>query len=439
MQNNQCNLITTDICISIIIPVYNVEKYIGECLESVIGQSLKNIEIICINDGSTDHSLAILNEYATRDERIKIIDYKQNKGPAFARNCGIKNAEGGYIIFVDADDMIAENSLLALYEKIESAKADGVTFDLESLYEDGVDHTDIIKFEPHKSDYPEVYTGQTLFTLQRQNDDLQVMTCLYMWKRKFLMENNLLFHEGIIHEDDPFTICALIHTKRMIYLKKVCYLYRRRKNSITTKSHSCEHLIGRIEGQTDILRSLAKHNDTIETDFRKSLTDLILARRHYNRIRLIRLIRNDEQDLKLYAENFESYMEWQSIMRADYYDISGVMDAHTYKKLLKYNTIIVYGIGRVGMEVVKLLEEYEIRNYVTAVTKKDQSILGLNLHSEEIADLAENFKDVLVLLAVGKNLQGILMKTAVNLGFRDVVKATEFFSDEINVELVEDD
>ena len=93
--------------ISVIIPVYNVEKYLSECLDSVISQTLKDIEIICVNDGSTDNSLQILKEYASKDTRIKIID-KENEGQGYARKVGLDVANGEYILFCDSDYYYSE-------------------------------------------------------------------------------------------------------------------------------------------------------------------------------------------------------------------------------------------------------------------------------------------------------------------------------------------
>ena len=100
--------------ISVIIPVYNTEKYLRQCLDSVVNQTLKDIEIICINDGSTDNSLQILNEYASSDNRIKLINLIANKGVSFARNFGIRLSKGRYIGFVDSDDWID----LSFYENL---------------------------------------------------------------------------------------------------------------------------------------------------------------------------------------------------------------------------------------------------------------------------------------------------------------------------------
>ena len=96
--------------VSIVIPVYNVEKYLKQCLESVVNQTLDKIEVICINDGSTDNSLNILKEYEKKYNNIIIID-QENKGPGFARNIGMKRASGKYIYFLDSDDYIELNAM----------------------------------------------------------------------------------------------------------------------------------------------------------------------------------------------------------------------------------------------------------------------------------------------------------------------------------------
>ena len=110
--------------VSVIIPVYNTEKYLRRCLDSVCNQTLRDIEIICINDCSTDNSLSILEEYAGNDNRIKLIDFKENKGAAVARNTGIDMAEGKYIGFVDSDDFVDLDFYEKLYTKAVETGAD---------------------------------------------------------------------------------------------------------------------------------------------------------------------------------------------------------------------------------------------------------------------------------------------------------------------------
>ena len=104
--------------ISVIVPVYNVEKYLSECLDSIINQTLKDIEVICVNDGSTDSSLSILQDYASKDDRIKIID-KKNEGLGYTRKVGLDNAIGDYILFCDSDDKyISDDVFEKLYNEI---------------------------------------------------------------------------------------------------------------------------------------------------------------------------------------------------------------------------------------------------------------------------------------------------------------------------------
>ena len=107
--------------VSVVIPVYNVEPYLSECLDSVCKQTLKNIEIICINDGSTDRSLTVLQKYSERDKRIHIIN-QNNQGLSYSRNVGIRQAKGRYVYFLDSDDYITHNALETLVHTMENTK-----------------------------------------------------------------------------------------------------------------------------------------------------------------------------------------------------------------------------------------------------------------------------------------------------------------------------
>ena len=119
--------------VSIIVPVYNVEKYLGKCLESLLVQTLKDIEIICVNDGSTDDSLAVLQNFAAEDKRIKVIN-QVNKGVSAARNAGLDNACGEYVMFVDSDDWIEPETCAECYEKIVADKADLLLFNFQDVF-----------------------------------------------------------------------------------------------------------------------------------------------------------------------------------------------------------------------------------------------------------------------------------------------------------------
>jgi len=130
--------------VSIIIPVYNSERHLSSCLESAIGQSYENIEIILINDGSTDNSGMMCDEYANKDKRIKVI-HKKNSGPSSARNAGIESARGEFIFFLDADDYIEKDAINLLVENYRQTKADVVIGDFRKIKNDFIeDRKDIL-------------------------------------------------------------------------------------------------------------------------------------------------------------------------------------------------------------------------------------------------------------------------------------------------------
>ncbi len=125
--------------ISIIIPVYNTEKYLRQCFESVFRQTFSEYEIICVNDGSTDSSQEIIEMYKERNDFIKNITYKKNYGPSIARNAGLKVATGKYILFLDSDDMILPETLEGLYKCSEQNELDIIYFDMHKIYEKDIE------------------------------------------------------------------------------------------------------------------------------------------------------------------------------------------------------------------------------------------------------------------------------------------------------------
>ena len=214
--------------ISVIVPVYNVEKYLSECLDSIINQTLKEIEIICVNDGSKDNSLSILKEYASKDKRIKIID-KENEGLGYTRKVGLENANGEYILFCDSDDYYAElTAFEELYNHIEKLKVDVVIFGF-------IQKNEIDNLIDYRSNY-NIYPQKEVFSyLDIDNIFLtEVMTWLKIYSKKFLDNyDNWYFPKHTFYEDNPFHYQILFRSK-LSYLNKYFYVYRIRQNSIMT-------------------------------------------------------------------------------------------------------------------------------------------------------------------------------------------------------------
>lgn len=211
-----------EIKVSVIIPVYNVEKYIRQCLESIINQTLKDIEIIIVNDGTRDNSMKIVEEYIL-DERIRVIN-KENGGLSSARNTGILAAQGKYICFIDSDDFIEKSMLEELYNIIEEKNFDVVDSDI-FLYDN---KTHEIKERKNK-EYLKIHKGLILW----EKYNVEVVNKIY--KKSFLLGNNVFFEEGIIHEDELFSIKILLSTNKIEHINKSFYYYRiNRSGSIMT-------------------------------------------------------------------------------------------------------------------------------------------------------------------------------------------------------------
>lgn len=216
--------------ISIIIPVYNTEKYLNECLDSIVNQTFQDFEIICINDGSTDGSLKILNEYAQRDNRFIIIS-QDNQGQGVARNRGIKTANGKYIMFLDSDDWLNTNTFELCYKQIKECKNDFVMFGYSNYYEERnllVPNTTKLKsFKGTKNKSINLKTLDIPF----YNNSFSVTQ---IYSKEFLDKNNIRFSVDKNGEDILFVSKAIIESSSISIIDKPLYVYRRRMFSTTT-------------------------------------------------------------------------------------------------------------------------------------------------------------------------------------------------------------
>lgn len=213
---------------SIIIPVYNVERYLRDCLDSVLRQSFADWEAVCVNDGSSDGSAIILEEYARKDDRIKVIS-QPNGGLSAARNAGMKAAKGDYVLFLDSDDWLEPNALDVLSEQLDGE--DMLCFSGRRFFEatNSYNQSDVLLEKTYQSgmDY---YNENAL----QHRDFAFVCVVLRAYKRSFLTENNLVFKAGIFHEDNLFTPIACYCAQKVRQIKDCLYDYRLRSNSITT-------------------------------------------------------------------------------------------------------------------------------------------------------------------------------------------------------------
>lgn len=218
-----------DELISVIIPVYNVEQYLKRCLESVINQTYKNIEIICINDGSTDKSLNILENYKTQDNRIKVFN-QENKGLSETRNRGINLAEGKYIFFIDSDDWLELNALESLMSKIILEEIDIVIGGINKVYFNKKIKVVLncnSKNIYNPSEYIESAINEKKFVVNVWNK---------LYKKEILLKNKIKFKEGRLYEDFLFTLQYLLKCRKIYITENIVYNYFLfRENSIVNK------------------------------------------------------------------------------------------------------------------------------------------------------------------------------------------------------------
>ena len=252
--------------ISVIIPVYNVEEYLRECVDSVINQTYKNIEILLIDDGSTDSSGRICDEYAAKDERIRVV-HQQNAGPSKTRNTGLNNAKGKFIYFVDSDDYIESNTLELLLNTAEANGADLVFFDAHSFSDDGAN----IGQGYVVSGTYESGNGYDVLTALHKNKDYHCAIYLLLIQKQLLDENNISFLESsYCSEDMLFTYQVYCSAKKVSQCKNTLYHRRYRANSIVTSKkserhfRSCRDVYGEIR---DFSEKIGKSGDYMATEY----------------------------------------------------------------------------------------------------------------------------------------------------------------------------
>lgn len=223
--------------ISIILPIYNVEPYLKECLESIINQKLNDIEIICIDDCSTDNSFNILKEYELKDSKIRIFRQKENLGQGSARNLGILESKGEFITFVDPDDYISTEMYEKMYNQAISLNSDVVMCGVQKFLEQT---GEFCFYNPFKI-FKNIYESKNVTLLSEKNlekyeiKQLILISPDFSWnkiyRRDFILQNNIQFSNTRSYQDVIFVMSALLLAENISYIKEDFYTYRVRETS----------------------------------------------------------------------------------------------------------------------------------------------------------------------------------------------------------------
>ena len=279
------------VLVSIIVPVYNVEKYIDKCLNSLVNQTLKNIEIIVVNDGTKDNSQKIIDKYTKKYSFIRSY-IKENGGLSSARNYGLKHAKGEYIAFVDSDDFVDKNMFEQMYLYAKNNKYDIVVCDTINVYND-------------KQSY-------RISNLKYSDDDVKnyiispPMACIRIYKKNIF--EKVSFKEGILYEDLNLTPSLVQYTKKIGFINKGYYYYYQRINSIMKQTNFNEKLL-------DIFEVLNNNYDLLYNTYPEEIEYLYIT--HLLRTTTLRFLDFDKKIIRKYLRKIndeieEKFPNWRS-------------------------------------------------------------------------------------------------------------------------------
>ena len=342
--------------VSVIIPVYNVEKYLPDCLDSVLGQTMRELECICIDDASPDRGGEILDEYAAREERVRVLHLPENHMQGYGRNRGLEMAEGKYVYFLDSDDMITPNAMEELYQLAERDDLEGIYFDSQVLLES----EDLATYAEYyickrTGEYPdEVMTGQALMELFMENREWMVFVQRQFWRRDYLMENKIFSPERTEHEDELFSFMAALLARRVRYTRKDYFIHRYRSDSVMTRPPHPKDFVGYFRIFTRAIEFADEHQ------LSGPGVDGFIAHMYSCALRFQDDFRRKADPAEwLLPDELGKYFLFGSIQKSQ--EIMREQDELLWGPLFSYDSIWLYGAGRVARRVFVRLRSCGIR------------------------------------------------------------------------------
>ncbi|MBR2179778.1 MAG: glycosyltransferase [Selenomonadaceae bacterium] len=427
--------------VSILIPIYNVEKYLRQCLDSVVNQTLKDIEIICINDGSTDNSLEIIKEFATKDSRIKIIN-KKNTGYGHSMNCGLEISQGEYIGIIESDDFADLNMFEVLYNHAKNSNAEIVR---SNHFEQIDEHSKFI--EVLREDlYNQIFTPrlQDYYFFSRQ---VAVWSGIY--KRDFLSKNEINFTEtpGASYQDISFAFKAFSCVDRLLLIKDAFVHYRVDNPNSSVKSKQKVYCI--FDEFDEIEKFLLKRKE-FYNPCRYIFESMIKFQRceyHFSRIDdqfkfdfLQRMSKEFQKDnaAGYLNKNFWQEDKWSDVQtllldEKEYFymlcrkiKLSRMYKNDFISKIKSFENIYIYGAGKVANYMLFELfrRHFSVKEIIVSQLENNPSFLeGIPVNVLEKSNF-DREKDVILLALKEKDQPEILYKLS-NEGCRNIIIVTK--------------
>lgn len=389
--------------ISIIIPIFNVENYLLDCINSILDQSYDNYEMICIDDGSTDNSGKIIDEIERKDERIKVI-HKENGGQSSARNVGLRAALGKHIMFLDSDDMLVDGALGILDEAIGKYDVDIIGYETAPLiYDEGM------TVDPQKNKYYSVdgnymgiKSGKEYFTEMIEGKDFVESAGLFMFKKTWLDKNDMWFAEGRIYEDADFIFRSHMLCKKMIHIPEKLYIYRVRKGSTMTQAFSLKQAECRLWVTEVLLKEVfSKEHTQREIN---AIVEFALGIIYHFKFISNHLGYEDLQELHK-KEGVDKFF----VRTCEIETGKGIYNRELYFRGLldvakTYENVILYGAGIVGTKTYETLKKYNAIGNITgfAITKCEVSCSKCGIPVRQIDDYSPSENTAVIITAGGK-------------------------------------
>lgn len=413
-------MINNSIDFSIIIPIYNLQDYIVECLESILIQKDATFEIICIDDASTDNSLNILLEYQRNDSRIKVFLNKTNQGPATSRNNGLRQACGKYIYYLDGDDCLKENALKKMLNLMNEKDLDFLGFSSEIFYDD-----EQLKMECEfdKDEYirhnccGEVLDGPEMFSLLYDNHERACANlCLYCFRNDFIKGKGLYDIEGLRYADDNLFI-KYMNANRVMCIKEVLHRRRYRRGSTVMGPAKKVYLESEIVLLADEFacwqkqRLTKKQNTSVFNYFMDRMQEIDC---------FLYKFKKEKSEMTFLKEHYSAFFLYKSMFEnALLYEC--LLSEQQKKMILLADKLIIYGAGYYAEKITDILEHYGKNDYVVVVSNKNKT-LELKKHKVyELKQVKSKCTNAIVIVAMSKKNKNTIDKEILKLKAKEII------------------
>lgn len=389
--------------ISVVVPIYNVEKYISDCLDSILNQSNQDFEIICVNDGSKDLSGNIVEKYQARYRNKIVYIEQENLGLSAARNTGVLAAKGDYICFVDSDDMLAENALEFLVSTVEKyPDVHIINYEMDKLIFEN-DQEDISKKEYYKVEniYEGVKSGQELLIDMLNNHEYIESANLLLIDRQWLNDSKINFTPGALYEDSIFSIDCFLKCKRVVHINVGIYQYRVRENSIMTAQYSFKQFKWRIWQYKEVQKRIYENYDNhLLQNALSEYGKLVLGS-----IRNIYKNLADSERIKIAEFTGADGLIVSALGLSDADFINTDLElGGLLRKFENATSILIYGAGNVGNKIWKLINSLGLDSKIkkVVVSSLDNEII-VGKHKVECIDTCDIEGIDLAIIATVRN------------------------------------